>query len=95
MCRRRELLFSLDDAPTGFLIMDRRVIKDYKFRPYAKYELATTTFEGIISHTFEAGISVGITDAIIGELYCMHQENESTLAEDDWNTVGLEFKILL
>jgi hypothetical protein len=75
---------------------ERRIIKDYKYRPYAKYELAATTFdEGIISHSFEAGISIGFTEVIIGELYYMHQENGSTLEEDDWNTVGLELKILL
>jgi hypothetical protein len=75
---------------------ERRVLKDHKYRPYARYELTADTHdEEITRHSFEFGLGAEFTDSIIGNLYYKYEKNSSTIDRVDLDIVGLVFKVVL
>jgi hypothetical protein len=75
---------------------ERRVLKNYQYRPYANYELTANSFdEGVTRHAFELGISIEVLESLLANLYYMYEENRSELQPENLNVVGLVLKALL
>jgi hypothetical protein len=75
---------------------ERRVLKDYQYRPYANYELTANSFdEGVTRHAFEFGVSIELAESILGDIYYMYEKNLSEIDQVDLSAVGLTVKVLL
>ena len=76
-------------------IRERRILKDYKVRPFGSYEFFYNTHDNYIArHNFKAGLSARITQRIIGNLAYTREESRSRINDSDLNVLGLEFKLL-
>jgi hypothetical protein len=76
-------------------VRERRLLKDYKLRPFCTYELFYNTLDNYIArHHFKAGLSARITQRIIGNLAYTREESRSRIDDRDLNVLGLHFKLL-
>ena len=76
-------------------IRERRILKDYKVRPYGSYELSYNTSDRFVAaHSFKAGLSVSITQKIISNLAYIREESGSKTDAHGVNVLELEFKLL-
>ena len=76
-------------------IRERRILKDYKVRPYGSYELSYNTSDDFVAaHSFKAGLSISITQRIISNLAYIREESGSKIDARGVNVLELEFKLL-
>ena len=72
------------------------ILRKYQLRPYANYEIAINSVDsGVALHSYEVGLSSLFTEAIVGNLYYMREDNNSTVEDTDLNVLGVTLRILL
>lgn len=76
-------------------IRERKILKDYKVRPYGTYELSYNTFDQYIAnHSFKAGLSFSFTERFSSNIYYVREESRSEINDRDMNVLGFDFNLL-